>query len=225
MTNATSTIISAVVSLTLSPALCAQLLKPHGAHPAPAGIRGALGLPFRRFAGGFNRLFDRISGGYAALTRRLVRMSLVLLLVYAGLIALAAERFQSTPQGFIPQLDRGYLIAVVQLPAGSSLARTDAAIRKVSDILLGLEGVDHTVGFAGLDGATFTNAPNSGAVFFTMKRFGDRTGPPDDAFDILPRAFGALQAVKEATVFVVAPPSVSGVGNAGGWKLYVQDRR
>lgn len=225
VTIATATIISAIVSLTLSPALCALLLKPHGEQAPRRGVWGAVNRPFELFANAFNRGFDKLAGGYGALTTRLVRLSLVMLVVYAGLIAVAVERFQSTPQGFIPELDRGYLIAVVQLPPGSSLARTDAVIRKASDILLGLDGVDHTVGFAGLDGATFTNAPNSGAIFFTMKPFSERTGPSDYAFDILPRAFGALQQIKEASVFVVAPPSVSGIGSAGGWKLYVQDRR
>ena len=225
ITIATATIISAIVSLTLSPALCAVLLKPHGEHAKPTGIAAAISLPFRKFADGFNFAFDRLSGGYAVMTRRLVRLSLVMLVVYGGLIALAVERFQSTPTGFIPPLDRGYLIAVVQLPPGSSLARTDAAIREASEILLKVDGVEHTVGFAGLDGATFTNAPNSGAVFFTMRPFAERSGPADGANDILPRAFAALQSIKEASVFVVAPPSVSGIGTAGGWKLYVQDRR
>ena len=225
VTIATATIISAVVSLTLSPALCALLLKPHGEHEPPVGIRRALIWPFAKFADGFNTLFDRVSRGYATMTKRLVRLSVVMLVVYAGLVALAVERFDSTPRGFIPDLDRGFLIAVVQLPPGSSLARTDAAIRKASEILLKVDGVQHTVGFAGLDGATFTNAPNAGAVFFTMKPFKDRVGPTDNAVNILGRAFGALQSIKEASVFVVAPPSVSGVGSAGGWKLYVQDRR
>lgn len=225
VTIATATIISAIVSLTLSPALCALLLKPHGPHSDSGGISAKLMWPFRKFADGFNYVFDKLSGGYAKMTGRLVRLSVVMLVVYAGLVALAVERFQSTSQGFIPELDRGFLIAVVQLPPGSSLARTDAAIKKASEILLNVDGVAHTVGFAGLDGATFTNAPNSGAIFFTMKPFKDRAGPNDAAFNVLGRAFGALQSVKEASIFVIAPPAVSGIGSAGGWKLYVQDRR
>jgi hydrophobe/amphiphile efflux-1 (HAE1) family protein len=225
VTIATATVISTIVSLTLSPAMCALYLKAPGTRKASKGVFGYVMWPLRKFGDGFNAGFDRISGGYATMTRRVIRLPIIMLVAYATLIGFAVERFQTTPQGFIPQLDRGYLIAVVQLPPGSSLARTDAAIRKASDILLNVEGVDHTVGFTGLDGATFTNAPNSGAVFFTMKRFADRTGPTDDAFNILGRAFGALQSIKEASIFVIAPPSVSGIGNAGGWKLYVQDRR
>ncbi len=225
VTIATATVISMIVSLTLSPAMCALYLKAPDDKPRGGGLGGVLLWPFRKFGDVFNAGFLKLSGGYATLTRRVIRLPIIMLVAYVALIGFAVERFQSTPQGFIPKLDRGFLIAVVQLPPGSSLARTDAAIRKASDILLGIEGVDHTVGFAGLDGATFTNAPNSGAVFFTMKPFDQRTAPTDNAFDILGRAFGALQSIKEASIFVVAPPSVSGIGNAGGWKLYVQDRR
>jgi hydrophobe/amphiphile efflux-1 (HAE1) family protein len=225
ITIATATVISTIVSLTLSPAMCALYLRAPEARTTGTGVFSMLLWPFRKFGDGFNLVFERLSGGYAVMTKRLIRLPLVMLIGYAALIGLAVERFQSTPQGFIPQLDRGYLIAVVQLPPGSSLSRTDAAIRKASDILLKVDGVHHTVGFAGLDGATFTNAPNSGAVFFTMKPFGKRTGPADNAFDILGRAFGALQSIKEASILLIAPPSVSGIGNAGGWKLYVQDRR
>jgi hydrophobe/amphiphile efflux-1 (HAE1) family protein len=225
VTIATATVVSTIVSLTLSPAMCALYLKAPGDRGDGGGILSRLLWPLRKFGDGFNYVFDRLSGRYAAVTRRLVRLPIIMLIAYVGFIGLAVERFQSTPQGFIPQLDRGFLIAVVQLPPGSSLARTDAAIRKASDLLLKVDGVDHTVGFTGLDGATFTNAPNSGAVFFTMKPFDKRTGPSDNASDILGRAFGALQSIKEASIFVIAPPSVSGIGSAGGWKLYVQDRR
>lgn len=224
VTIATATLISALVSLTLSPALCAVLLKPHDEHKR-SGVMDRVFYPFRKIGDGFNYAFDKLAGGYAGLTKRLVRLALLMLVAYAGLIGLAVERFQSTPTGFIPDMDRGYLIAVMQLPPGSSLSRTDAVVRRASEILLNIPGVDHTVGFAGLDGATFTNAPNSGAIFFTLKPFAERSGAQDDASTIMPKAMGALQQIKEARIFVVAPPPVSGIGNAGGWKLYVQDRR
>ncbi len=222
VTIASATIISAIVSLTLSPALCALLLRPRSA-AGSGSLLGMLFLPFRKIAQGFNFGFDRLAGGYAGLTRRLVRLSVVMLVIYAGLIGLAAERFRNTPTGFIPDMDQGYLIAVMQLPPGSSLARTDQVVRKASAMLLGIPGVAHTVGFAGLDGATFTNAPNAGAVFFTLKPFAERKGPQDSAQAVLGRAFGALQSIKEAAIFVVAPPPVRGIGTGGGWKLYVQD--
>lgn len=225
ITIATATIISAIVSLTLSPALCALLLKPHGHETRRGWLLRGLAWPFKTFARGFNWSFGKLSAGYATLTRRVVRLSVIALVVYAGLMALAYERFASTPQGFIPPMDQGYLIAVVQLPPGSSLTRTDAVIRKASEKLRALDGVAHTVGFAGLDGATFTNAPDAGAIFFTMTPFAQRAGKDLSSFSIIPRAFQALASIKEANIFVVAPPSVRGIGTGGGWKLYVQDRR
>jgi len=225
VTIATATFVSALVSLTLSPALCAVLLKPHNKSFQQYGFGGMIGLPFRKFAVMFNSIFERASANYAALTRRLIRFSLLMLLIYAVLAGLAAERLVSTPRGFIPQLDQGYLIAVIQLPPGSALDRTDKVVRRASEILLGTNGVEATVAFAGFDAATFTNASNAGAIFFTMKPFAERTSESDYAIDILPRAFSALNTIKEAQVFVVAPPPVRGVGTGGGWKLYVQDRR
>ncbi len=230
VTIATATAISLLVSLTLSPAMCAMLLNAHGSETSDRGgffatIKAVFIWPFKKFAQGFNAFFDAFSNGYAALTKRLIALSVLALIVYAGLLVFAGERFANTPQGFIPEQDQGYLIAVAQLPPGASLARTDAVIRQASDILLGIPGVEHTVGFAGLDGATFTNAPNAGAIFFTMKPFSERAGPQEGAFAILGQAFGALQQVKEANIFVVVPPSVRGIGTGGGWKLYVQDRR
>ncbi|MEL6746493.1 MAG: multidrug efflux RND transporter permease subunit [Pseudomonadota bacterium] len=230
VTISVSTAISSVVSLTLSPALCTLLLRTHsertaGPRTAAGKALHAVSWPFRKFADGFNWVFDKLSAGYATFTRSLIRVAALMLLVYAGLVVLAGERFASTPQGFIPQQDQGYLIAVAQLPPGSSLARTDAVIQNASAILREIPGVVNTVGFAGLDGATFTNAPNAGVIFFTMKPFAERAGPQEGAFAILGRAFGALQQVKEANIFVIAPPSVRGIGTGGGWKMYVQDQR
>lgn len=225
ITIATATIISAIVSLTLSPALSALLLQTKEDQQKRNALLHTLMWPFRKSANGFNRLFDKMSNGYAWMTRKLVRLALIMLLIYAALIAFAVERFSSTPQGFIPEMDQGYLIAVVQLPPGSSLMRTDAVIRRASDILRSIDGVSNTVGFAGLDGATFTSAPNAGAIFFTMKPFAERTSPAQKSFAILPKAFMALQEIKEANIFVVAPPSVRGIGTGGGWKLYIQDKR
>ena len=159
VTIAASTLISCLVSLTLSPALCALLLKPHEEHPK----RSQLTAPIRWFFNGFNWLFDRLSPGYGALTRRLVRLSVLVLVVYGGLIGLAVYQFQRAPTGFIPEQDQGYLITAIQLPPGSSMERTDKVVREVTKLALSVEGTAHTAGFAGFDGATFTNAPNAGA--------------------------------------------------------------
>src|SRR4051812_29313182 len=223
LTIAASTIISAMVSLTLSPALAALLLKPHG-HDEPSGVWRTVSAPFTLFFAGFNKVFERLSSGYAFLTRRLLRVSVVMLLVYGGLIGLTYLQFARAPSGFIPPLDRAYFIAAISLPPGASLERTDATVRRASEILLTRPGVAHAVSFAGFDGATFTNAPNSGVVFVTLKPFEERVkaGLKTDA--ILNDLRGQMQALREAFVLVIPPPSVPGIGTGGGFKLYVQDR-
>jgi hydrophobic/amphiphilic exporter-1 (mainly G- bacteria), HAE1 family len=223
LTIATATIISAIVSLTLSPALAALLLRPHG-HEEPSGFRRIVSLPFRVFFAGFNRLFERMSSGYAALTRRVLRVSTLMLFVYAGLIALTAFGFGRTPSGFIPQLDRAYYIAAITLPPGASLERTDRVVRKASQILTSRPGVAHAVAFAGFDGATFTNAPNTGVVFVSLRPFEERLKAGLSAESILNDLRAQMQQLREAFVLVLPPPSVPGIGTGGGFKLYVQDR-
>ncbi len=224
ITIASATVISMVVSLTLSPALCALLLKPHD-DAVPGGLIGAITLPFRKFSDGFNWLFDRLANGYANLTKRLVRMSVIALVAYAGLIGLTVHQFQQTPTGFIPDQDQGYLITVVQLPPGSSLARTDKVIQRAIGIIREHPDIANAVGFAGFDGATFTNAPNAGAIFVPMKDFAERARRGASAQRVLGELQGRLFAIEEAFIFIIAPPPVRGIGNGGGWKLYVQDRR
>src|SRR5499433_70918 len=170
LTITASTVISATVSLTLSPALAALLLKPHGGAPQRGPWR-ALTRPFNAFFAGFNFLFERLSLGYAGLTRRVLRISMLMLVIYGGLIGLTYFQFARTPSGFIPLLDRAYFIAAISLPPGASLERTDRVVRKASEILMSRPGVSHAVAFAGFDGATFTNSPNSGVVFVTLKPF------------------------------------------------------
>ncbi len=223
LTITASTIISATVSLTLSPALAALLLKPHGGEQ-PAGIWRTLSRPFDIFFAGFNKLFERLSSGYAGLTRRLLRVSALMLAVYACLIALTYFQFSRTPSGFIPSLDRAYFIAAISLPPGATLARTDQVVRKAADLLLKRPGVGHAVAFAGFDGATFTNAPNAGVIFVTLKPFDERVKDGLATATILNDLRGQMQTLREAFVLVIPPPSVPGIGTGGGFKLYVQDR-
>jgi hydrophobic/amphiphilic exporter-1 (mainly G- bacteria), HAE1 family len=224
VTIAASTAISAFVSLTLSPALAALLLKPHEAHAEHRGVMGALGAPVRWFFRGFNAAFDRLSSGYGALTGRMIRFSLIVLLVYGGLIALTALQLARVPTGLIPQLDRGYFIVAMQLPPGSSLERTDAVVRKASDILQSRPGVADSVAFVGLDGATFTNAPNTGVVFVRLTDFKERTKAGLTTQGILGDLRRQMFGVGEAFVLVIEPPAVPGIGTGGGLKGYVQDR-
>ena len=222
VTIAAATAISCFVSLTLSPALCALLFKPHDAHAKRENflVRG-----IHRFFGAFNAGFDRMAAGYAAITRRLVRLAVIVLVLYAGLIALTGWQFQRAPTGFIPEQDQGYLITVLQLPPGASLARTDAVVRKATKIILGTEGVAHAVPFSGLDAATFTNAPNAGAIFVPLAPFEERQKLGLTLNNIRTALQQNLGAIQEAFIIVISPPPVRGIGNAGGFKMMVQDQR
>jgi HAE1 family hydrophobic/amphiphilic exporter-1 len=224
VTIAAATIISCICSLTLSPALCALLFKPHREddHRAKGSI---LTRPIRAFFNGFNYVFDKLSRGYGGLTRRLTRLAVLVLIVYVGLIGLTGWQFYRAPTGFIPQQDQGYLITVIQLPPGSSLARTDEVVRRAAKVILDTPGVIHAVPFAGFDGATFTNAPNAGAIFAGLAPFHDRVGKNLSADNVLGSLRQRLAAIQEAFIIVIPPPPVRGIGNSGGFKMMVQDKR
>jgi HAE1 family hydrophobic/amphiphilic exporter-1 len=223
VTIAVATLLSALVSLTLSPALAALLLRPHS-HEKPTGWRAVAGAPFGLFFRGFNKLFDALSIGYGAMTRRLVRFAAVMMLLFAGLLLLTGQTVRTTPTGLIPPLDRGYLIAAFQLPPGATLGRTDAVMRQASADLLKVPGVANTVVFTGFDGATFTNAPNSGVIFVTLDTFEKREAEHLAYPAIIGAVQQAVSGQRDAMALVIPPPSVSGIGTGGGFKLYVQDR-
>jgi hydrophobe/amphiphile efflux-1 (HAE1) family protein len=225
ITIAASTAISAFVSLTLSPAMAALLLKPHKKDgEVDSGVLHVLTAPLRWFFSGFNFLFDGLSRGYAWLTSKLVRIGLILLVAYAGLLYLTYNRLAATPTGLIPQLDRTYFITALQLPPGSTLQRTDAVVRQATDIMLSRPGVYAAVAFVGFDGATFTNAPNTGVIFVRLQPFEERikAGLTKDA--ILGDLRKQMSGLKDAFAFVIEPPSVPGIGTGGGLKAYIQDR-
>ncbi|MEJ0092265.1 MAG: multidrug efflux RND transporter permease subunit [Methylocella sp.] len=224
ITIASATVISAFVSLTLSPALAAILLMPHAAKLKTSGLVYWISTPFRWFFIAFNWAFDKLSISYGALTARLVRISFVSLIIYAGLIYFAYDLLNKTPTGLIPQLDRGYLIAAFQLPPGASLDRTDKVLRDATKIILERKGVEHAVTFAGFDGATFTNATNTGVIFVALKPFPDRVKEGATAPSILADVRDHLSVLTDAFTFVLEPPSVPGIGTGGGLKGYVQDR-
>jgi HAE1 family hydrophobic/amphiphilic exporter-1 len=221
VTIAASTLFSLLVSLTLSPALCALLLKPHERQRNPSRLTA----PIRRFFDGFNWLFDKLAGGYASLTGRLVRLAVVVLVVYGGLIALTGYQFSRTPTGFIPEQDQGYVISAIQLPPGASIDRADKVVSQVQERALKVPGVAHAVAFAGFDGATFTNSPNAGAVFLTLAPFEERVEKGIKTADIITQLRRELGSMQEAMVLVINPPPVRGIGTGGGFKLYVEDRR
>jgi hydrophobe/amphiphile efflux-1 (HAE1) family protein len=224
LTIAASTIISVFVSLTLSPALAALFLRPHDGEERPPGFLATMGRPLDLFFSAFNRGFERLSSGYAGLTRWLIGVSALMLAIYGALIGLTYLQFGRAPSGFIPPLDRAYFITVVTLPPGASLERTDAVIREASKLLLSRPGVAHAVTFAGFDGATSTNAPNTGVIFAALKPFEERVKEGLSGDKILSDLRRQMQALRAAFILVLPPPSVPGIGTGGGFTLYVQDR-
>jgi hydrophobe/amphiphile efflux-1 (HAE1) family protein len=220
LTISGATIISLLVSLTLSPALCALLLKPHVRRAIPVWER-PLHILFR----GFNLGYGAVAAGYGWAAARAVRFALVTLVAYAAILALGFNEFRKTPIGFIPPVDRGYLIAVVQLAPGASLARTDEVNRRAVEIALAIPGISSAVNVVGFSGATFTNAPNSGAIFVVLDPFAERAKDPrKSANSIIAELYSRLATIQDALVFVVAPPPVQGIGNAGGFRMMIEDR-
>ncbi len=221
LTIAGATVISLIVSLTLSPALCAMLLKPHSGSHRTAWYMWPLNAFFRAF----NWSFDKMSLGYGWAVGRLVRLAVVMLVIYAGVIAFGMNEFRKTPIGFIPAVDGGYLITVTQLPPASSLSRTDAVNKRAVEMALETPGVAHAVNFVGFSGATRTNAPNAGAIFVTLKPFEERAKDPNQSAQAIRQALLAkFSTIQDAMVLVVAPPPVRGIGSAGGFRMMIQDR-
>ncbi|MFJ3524277.1 efflux RND transporter permease subunit [Pseudomonas sp. NPDC090203] len=221
VTIAASTIISCVVSLTLSPALCAVLFK-HKAHDN--GHHGILRRGLDATFGRFNRGFDKLSHGYGDLTRRLARFLGLVLAVYVGLILLTGFEFHRTPTGFIPEQDQGYLITIVQLPPGSSLDRTEQVVRQVIDIALATPGIEHVAPFVGLDATSSTVASNAGTVFTGLPSLYNHEMPGVTAQSVLADLRQRLSVIKEAYVLTIPPPPVQGLGSSGGFKLMLEDR-
>lgn len=224
ITIAASTGISSFVSLTLSPALAAVLLKPHVEGEKQNLLARILLAPVHGLFAVFNMFFSALSRGYGTLTGALIKVGLLLIPVYAALIFMTWQRLDATPTGLIPQLDRTYFITALQLPPGSTLERTDAVIRRAGDILLSRPGVSAAVAFAGFDGATFTNAPNTGVIFVRMTPFEERLKAGLTKEMILADLRQQMFAIREAFALVIEPPSVPGIGTGGGIKGYIQDR-
>jgi hydrophobe/amphiphile efflux-1 (HAE1) family protein len=221
LTIAGATVISLITSLTLSPALCALLLRRHDPEHRDAWWE----RPIHGFFRYFNLGFERVGGGYSWLAGTVVRKAVIMLLIYAGVLALGFSLFLRAPSGFIPQQDRGYLIVAAQLPPGSSLQRTDDVMRRAADLALGTPGIAHAITIAGFSGATFSNAPNAGAIFLILDPFNKRAhDPAQSASGLQGTLIGKLGAIQEAFSVVVPPPPVQGVGNAGGFRMMIEDR-
>jgi multidrug efflux pump len=226
LTIAISTVISAFNSLTLSPALAAVLLKPHGAPPdrLQRGIDAAFGWLLRPF----NRLFEWASLRYVGVTGSLLRRSGLAVAVYGGLLGLTWLGFSSVPQGFIPQQDKQYLVAYAQLPEAATLDRTEAVIRQMDAIMLSEPGVAHAVSFPGLSINGFVNTPNAGIAFASLADFSKDgetvTTSGRSAWEIAAALNQKFAAIQDAYIAVFPPPAVQGLGQIGGFKVQIEDR-
>lgn len=222
VTIAISTIISAINSLTLSPALSALLLKGHHDKKdlLTKAMDGLLGWFFRPF----NRFFDWSSNLYVGIVKRGIRFSLIALMLYGGLVWATMKGFHIVPDGFVPEQDKQYLVGFAQLPEGSSLDRTDDVMRRMSQIALDHPGVKDAIAFPGLSIQGFTISPNAGIVFVGLEDFEKRATPDLSGGSIAGALNGKFMTIQDAMVMVFPPPPVNGIGSTGGFKLMVEDR-
>ncbi|KRA05829.1 MULTISPECIES: efflux RND transporter permease subunit [Rhizobium/Agrobacterium group] len=222
LTIAISTVISAINSLTLSPALAALLLKDHHAPKdwLTRGMDKVLGGFFR----GFNRAFGAASNGYGKGVGGLLNRKSIVMVVYMLLAGATYAMFNAVPGGFVPAQDKQYLIGFAQLPDAASLDRTEDVIKRMSDIAMQQPGVEHAIAFPGLSINGFTNSSNAGVVFVALSPFEERTTPELSGGAIamaLNQKFGAVQ---DAFIAMFPPPPVNGLGTTGGFKMQIEDR-
>jgi hydrophobe/amphiphile efflux-1 (HAE1) family protein len=224
ITIAVATAISCFCSLTLSPALASLILQPH-AEKRPAANWNFVGRGWERFTGFFNRGFDRLSHGYGTAADFVIRHSAVMLLVYLVLIGSAGWLIVTTPQGFIPAQDRGYVIISAQLPGAASLARTTEIVREIEKTALDTPGIIRVAVFAGLSGATRTQASNAAALFPVFDEPEQRLKKGLTAAKVTGDLRKRLSAIEGAFIIVIPPPSIPGIGTGGGFTMRIQDRQ
>ncbi len=224
LTIAISTVLSAINSLTLSPALAAILLKPHHEAAKSDWLTRIIGSVFGGFFRRFNRFFDRASESYVAAVRRAVRGSAIVLLLYAGFVGLTWLGFNQVPNGFVPAQDKYFLVGIAQLPSGASLDRTEAVVKEMSRIALAEPGVESVVAFPGLSVNGPVNVPNSALMFAMLKPFDERKDSSLTANAIAGKLMGKFSQIPDGFVGIFPPPPVPGLGAMGGFKLQIEDR-
>jgi HAE1 family hydrophobic/amphiphilic exporter-1/multidrug efflux pump len=217
LTLATSVILSAVVALTLTPALCALLLHP-AAQGKPHGVLG-------RFFDWFNRTFGAFTNGYTKSVAVLIRRAVLVMLTFAALLGLLYFMLATRPTGLVPDEDQGYMFAVVQLPAGASLERTNAAVDKLTKIVNEQAGIDGVASISGFNLLTGLSTSYNATAFIRMKPWDDRHGPAESGTAILRALNGRLNSeIKDANILVLNPPPIRGLGTTGGFEFVLQSR-
>lgn len=224
LTIAISTILSAVNSLTLSPALAGMILKPHGEGQASRWQNTRAGRWIGQFFDRFNRIFDGLSARYVVLVRKTLRAGAIVAALYAGFVGLTLAGFYQVPGGFVPMQDKYYLVGIAQLPSGASLERTEAVVRGMADTALAEPGVQDVVAFPGLDVNGSANLPNSAVMFIMLDDFDERSTPDLSAGAIAGKLMGKFSQIPDGFVGVFPPPPVPGLGAMGGFKLQIEDR-
>ncbi|HKT85782.1 MAG TPA: multidrug efflux RND transporter permease subunit [Novosphingobium sp.] len=221
VTISTATVISLLISLTLSPALAAILLRER--HALPAGAPRWKRV-LQDAGDRFNHAFERMSEAYSRLTRRLVLRPMRMMATYAALIAATMGLFWATPTGFVPQQDQGYFLAAIFLPPGSSLSRTDEAMQDVAKRILPIKGIRGGVMFAGFHGPSRTASPDAAAIYFPFKSFAERKEMGVTFEGIMEQAHAAMQGFDKGQVILIPPPTINGIVPAGGYRMIVEDK-
>ena len=224
VTIAVATALSCFCSLTLSPALASLLLRDEEVAEQERPPRRRRLAVIRWLLDGFNTAFDRLAEAYGRLTRRLAGVALRMLLLYALLIAGAAALLATAPQGFIPAQDRGYAVVSIELPGGASLARTTAVLEQAAEIARGIPGIASVSALAGISGTTNTAAGNQGMLTPVFAPWSERLPNGQSAAWILRELRRRLAVLQEASVLVIPPPAVPGLGSGAGFALRLEDR-
>ncbi|MBW6424617.1 efflux RND transporter permease subunit [Rhizobium sp. XQZ8] len=222
LTIAISTVISAVNSLTLSPALAALLLKDH--HAKKDWLTRFMDAIFGWFFRGFNRAFGAASNGYGRTVGGLLSRKSLVMIIYIALVGATYSMFHAVPSGFVPAQDKQYLIGFAQLPDGATLDRTESVIKRMSEIALEQPGVEHAIAFPGLSINGFTIGSNSGIVFAVLDDFDKRTTPELSGGAIAMQLNQKFAGIQDAYIAMFPPPPVNGLGTTGGFKLQIEDR-
>lgn len=223
LTISFATILSAINSLTLSPALAALILRPHSARQD--WLMRLINLLFGWFFWLFNQTLGTVNTVYTWILRRIVRYALLVLLIYGGLLVVTYFLFKAVPFGFIPQQDQGYLIAAIVLPDAATIDRTQEITDRVSDLANKTKGIQATFSITGFNLFTGTNQTNASTIFLPLESFEKRIGDPAQTADALAgNLFGQFNQVEEAFILVLSPPPVQGIGTASGFKMQIEDR-
>ncbi|MCX4145039.1 MULTISPECIES: efflux RND transporter permease subunit [Paraburkholderia] len=223
MTIAISTVISAFNSLTLSPALSALLLKGH--HEPKDWLSRAMDKVLSPFFNAFNTVFHRGAESYSRGVARIVNRKVIILAVYAVLLGMTILMSKVVPGGFVPGQDKLYLVAIIQLPNGASLDRTEKVVRQAGEIALNTPGIVSAVQFPGLSINGFTNSSSAAVIFFGETPFDERKDKSMTGLSIAAELNKRFSVIKEAFVAVFPPPPVLGLGTLGGFKLQIEDRQ